>query len=113
MRDRLPIRSHARPSFTACIVAAGLLLVASGCRNDCQQLCQEMADFAEEDCGKEFPKEEVNACMDAYHKRELEEGDEEVCADITPTLREEWTCDDINAYFTEATSGSGSSDTGA
>jgi len=89
--------------------ALAVILGISGCRNDCQALCQEMADFSEEECNKEFPKEQVDACMETYHSREIEEEQEQICEDITPTLREEWTCDDVNDYFTGGGGDNGSS----
>ena len=90
------------------LIVLGMALGISGCRNSCQQLCQEMADFADEECAQEFPKEEVKACMNAFHNREITDEDKEVCDDITPTLREEWTCDDISDYF-DNSGGNGSS----
>ena len=92
-----------------------MLLATTGCRNNCQQLCQEMADFASEDCGQEFSKDDVKACMDAYHSREIDDQTDEVCEDISPSLREEWTCDDIAAYFDGggADAAGGGNDTGS
>lgn len=83
-------------------LAAGLALIAalSGCKNDCQQLCHEMADYASEDCGKEWSKDQLKSCMDDQKDAvKANESIEQVCADILPTLREEWSCDDIDAYF--------------
>ena len=90
-----------------------LALGLAGCRNSCQDLCQEMADFAEEECGKEFPKDQVKECMETYHNREIDEGDEAVCEDILPTLREEWTCEEIKPYFEGGGGGGGGTDTGS
>jgi hypothetical protein len=87
----------------AVVVGMALAFGVSGCRNSCQDLCQEMADFAVEECNKEFPKEQIKACMETYHNKEIDDDQKQVCEDITPTLREEWTCDDVNDYF----SGSG------
>jgi len=91
------------------------LLATSGCRNNCQQLCQDMADFAEEDCGQEFSKDQVKSCMEAYHNREIDDDLDLVCEDISPSLREEWTCDDIKDYFVDESGGGGGGgdDTGA
>jgi hypothetical protein len=91
------------------------LLATTACRNNCQQLCQDMADFAAEDCGEEFSKDDVKSCMDAYHNREIDDEADEVCEDISSSLREEWTCDDIKEYFTEdsPSGGGGSDDTGS
>jgi len=96
------------------VAVVGLALGVTGCRNSCQQLCQEMADFAEEECNQEFPKDQIKTCMDTYHNREIEDDTKQVCEDITPTLREEWTCDDVSEYFTGGGGGSGGGDdTGA
>ena len=105
-----------RPASRSAIVVPLLAVIVgiSGCRNSCQALCQEMADFAQDECKKEFPKEQVDACMESYHSREIDAQQEETCEDITPTLREEWTCDDVNDYFTGNGGGSPTgNDTGA
>lgn len=85
-RSRLPLVAL----FAA---ASGVL----GCKNDCQQLCHAMADYAAEDCGEEWSKDQLKACMD--EQREASEDRLAVCADITDSLREEWTCDDLAVYF--------------
>lgn len=90
-----------------------MLLSTAGCRNNCQQLCQEMADYASEDCGEEFTKDQVKSCMETYHNREIDDDLDAVCEDISPTLREEWTCEDVKEYFTSDGGGGGGSDTGA
>jgi len=101
--------------FSAGSAALFALLFTSGCRNNCQQLCQEMADYASEDCGEEFSKEQVKSCMETYHNREIDDALDEVCEDISPTLRDEWTCEDVKDYFTSGAGGSGGggTDTGA
>jgi hypothetical protein len=83
-------------------LVAGLTLLAalSGCKNDCQQLCHEMADYAADECGKEWSKDQLKSCMDDEKEAvKANAAREDVCADIAPTLREEWSCDDIDAYF--------------
>lgn len=92
-----------RPLHTAAKALAAALLtgaLSAGCKNDCQQLCHAMADYAAEDCGKEWSKEQLKSCMDDQ-KAAVEDNEEreQVCADITDSLREEWTCEDIAAYF--------------
>ena len=81
-----------------CSMLLGLLTI-SGCRNSCQELCEEMAAFSAEECNKEFPDEQLDECINAYDKDNVDEEQEEVCASITPTLREEWTCDEVADYF--------------
>jgi hypothetical protein len=76
-----------------------LVLFSIGCKNECQQLCHEMADFAEEECGKTWEKDQLKACVDDFKTSELEDADIEYCAEVSPYLREEWTCEEIGEYF--------------
>lgn len=87
------------PTRAALFSSMFIVLGISGCRNNCQELCQEMAAFAEEECKKTFPEEQVDQCMVQYDKEKIDEKQDEVCEEILPTLREEWTCDEIDDYF--------------
>ena len=108
------------------LLAFGAMVALSGCKNECQKLCGDIADFAETECGQEFPKEELKACVSANKSSALAEGADEVCGEIRPFLTEEWTCEEINEYFdapaggtgggtdgTGATDGTGDVDTGS
>ena len=89
-----------RPALPAAARGAAALLglaALGGCRNPCQDLCHEMADYAAEDCGEEWSQDEIKACTEAY--READDDEQAVCEDIAPSLREEWTCDDLSPYF--------------
>lgn len=95
-----------------------LFLALTACRNDCQQLCLDMADYAEE-CGHEFPKDQVKSCLDNNANKNLNDAAKDSCTNELPYLREEWTCDDIGLYFDSEGSSDGgdggdggSSDTG-
>ena len=90
----------------------GLLVGLAACKNECQQLCTDMADFAADECNQEFDKDQLKACNDAYKKSNLEEGAIETCEEVRPFLQEEWTCEEIGEYF-DAAAGSGGGTDGA
>jgi hypothetical protein len=81
------------------VLAVALLLGA--CKNECQQLCNDIADYAV-DCGFEFTKEEVKACEDANKSKDLNDNTLAVCEETRPFLSEEWSCDEIGEYFDSA-----------
>lgn len=87
------------------LVAATAL---SGCRNSCQQLCHTMADYAQDECSKEWTSEEIAQCRDDFD--EVSDSEDAVCEDISDTLSEEWSCEEINAYFDKE--GGGDADDG-
>ena len=91
------------------LLAAALLL--SACKNECQQLCNDIADYAV-DCGFEFSKEEIKACEDANKGKELNDNTLAVCEETRPFLAEEWSCDEISEYFDTAGGGGSSGGTG-
>lgn len=91
MTARLPLPA------VALLLAAPL---AIGCKNDCQQLCHAMADYAADDCGEEWSKDQLKSCMDDQKEAVKDNEDlNEVCADIADSLKEEWTCEDLAVYF--------------
>ncbi len=89
---------------TVPLLAAALLL--GGCKNECQQLCNDIADYAVE-CGFEFSKEEIKACEDANKAQLRGDNALAVCEDTRPFLPEEWSCDEVSEYF-DAPGGTGS-----
>ena len=74
-------------------------LLLSGCRNDCQQVCQNMADVAKSECNQEFSQEEINQCMDTYRKKNLTAEQLDTCKEYGDTIAKEWECEDIEAYL--------------
>lgn len=81
-------------------IAVTSLLAASGCHNACQQICPRMAAYAE-DCGFSVPAEQVSECM-AAQAGAASRNDRAVCrsAGDRGTLRDEWTCEDLEDYWT-------------
>ena len=77
------------------------VVLFSGCRNDCQQVCQNMADVAEEcpDIDKTFDQEEINQCMDTYRKKNLSAEQLDTCKEYGDTIEKEWDRDDIEVYL--------------
>ena len=80
------------------ILRLSLLVFLVGCRNDCQQLCNTMADFAKE-CGETVDKKQINTCMTDNRKRNLTADQLDACDEYGDSVDEEWTCDDVEEYF--------------
>lgn len=95
------------------LLAAGLLLpLLGGCKNPCQDLCQEIADFSKRECGLEFPEAELDQCIADHASSNLAEGEAKTCRDGKGAVDEEWDCDEIAAYFADSTGGTGGTDGG-
>ncbi len=83
---------------TAALLIAFAAL-ATGCQNKCQQICVRMADYATE-CGFTVPDAELDTCLDDFAKIETSE-DRKTCRDYgdSETIRNQWTCDELEAYW--------------
>ncbi len=81
------------------IIRLSLLTLLLGCRNECQQICTDMAKYAEDDCGETVDKEQINTCMADYRRRNLSAEQLDACAEYGDRIEEEWTCDDLAEYF--------------
>lgn len=80
------------------LIVVGLAL--AGCRNSCQQLCHEMADYAVEECGLAFPDEDLKTCVSDHNGGATDRDDLQACSAASDALTEgEWTCDDAKEYF--------------
>ena len=77
------------------IIFATALL--AGCQNECQQVCLDMAEYAETDCEKTFKDAQVDSCLEKYS--EATEKELETCATYGDKISEEWSCADIGEYF--------------
>jgi len=88
--------------MTRTVWVLGLAAGLAGCGNPCQQICGRMAAYAR-DCGYEVPASEVSACMEAQGG-DASADDRDVCREFggRQEIREQWTCDDVAAYFERA-----------
>ncbi|MCB9681261.1 MAG: hypothetical protein H6733_07285 [Alphaproteobacteria bacterium] len=80
------------------VLLTAVAVLAGGCDNACQAMCQNMADFGNEECGNSFTEVDVEACVSAFSDPS---GDElATCRDYASpaALRREWSCDDLNLY---------------
>jgi hypothetical protein len=75
------------------------MFLLTGCRNDCQQVCSDIADYAADECGEEFSRAEISECMSAYKKKDLSDAQLDDCKEYGSRIEEEWTCEDIGEYF--------------
>lgn len=75
-----------------------LLTLVSACQTPCQRVCVRMADYAEE-CGFTVSDAELEVCLD----EQADAPDQGACrrAGDPLTIRSEWTCDDLQVFFTE------------
>jgi hypothetical protein len=80
-------------------------LLLAGCGNACQQLCDNLADFAASECAMTVDPDEVSTCREAYAGQSLAEGDAQACAASNDPeyIREWWTCDDLAENFANGT----------
>lgn len=84
-------------------------LVLAGCRNNCQQLCADMARFAD-DCGYEWTKDDIKQCREDFAGKNVGKNTRQYCGTVSDALSEEWECEDLEVYF-DGSGGSG--DTGS
>jgi hypothetical protein len=80
------------------LVLVALALVASACRNACQDTCKSMSEYAIE-CGFTVSDADLDAC---YSRQANPDGDDaRSCRDLgdLESLRNQWTCDDVSLYF--------------
>ncbi len=76
------------------LIAISLLI--GGCQNACQQLCSDMASYAEDECNTSFSKSELKSCQKKYA-----DADDETltaCEQHGPKLKEEWDCKKVKEY---------------
>jgi hypothetical protein len=85
------------------LALAVTLLAGAGCANPCEDVCDVLADYAEDDCGMVVTSADRDACRDAQ-AGEPSEARADACeaAGDPDALREWWTCDDVRANFTGA-----------
>ena len=95
------------------------LMILTGCRNACQEVCVELDAIAEDRCGLEFSDEQFKSCIsehnrlgirrylkDKYGENAPTVGDRlAICDEVLLTLDEDITCQDIELYFTDGNIG--------
>lgn len=75
------------------------LFLLAGCRNSCQQLCVDMADYALESCNLQFSQGEIDSCISDHAGSEIDKDAIDACSIAAPNLEEEWDCEDLRDYF--------------
>ena len=80
------------------IRAAIVLISLGGCANHCQNLCENMADFAESECNISVPSSQVDDCVTAFEDSSSDQ--ESACESNADIANEEgWTCEMMATYF--------------
>lgn len=77
-----------------------LSLALAGCNNACQQICVDVAVYAEQECGQTVPEEELAACREAYADPDDATLDQCAASQDADALREWWDCDDLSENWT-------------
>lgn len=74
--------------------------VIAGCDNSCQQICDRMAAYAENECGLTVTKEDVDLCKDEQAGKASRD-DRAICREFNgrQTIEEEWDCEELSAYW--------------
>ena len=95
-------------------LAAVALVALTACRNSCQDICRDLARYAENDCGLTVPDGQMETCVDEHSRKALEEGERDACQTANETeFTDEWTCDEASAFLGLNGGQSGGTDTGS
>lgn len=83
------------------LVSLFAIIALTACKNDCQDVCVEMAAYAQE-CGFTVSDEEMDACLD--QQKEANDVSLDVCDEMggAQTIRDEWPCDEMGLYWDSA-----------
>jgi hypothetical protein len=97
----MPHRPASPASGRSLVRGLGLLLPLAlsslvGCKTECQKLCKDMAAYAEE-CGFTVSEEDLDACMESNTRKATSEDYRAECEAFRPTLKDEWTCEEVEA----------------
>ena len=92
------------------LVVAALALGLGACRNSCQRLCDEIRDFASDECGKDWDRAAFRQCLADNNWRATTGDGRGSCRDSVGRVAEEWTCDDIEVYFDAPAGDTGTSE---
>ena len=63
----------------------------------CKQLCDDMADYAENTCGYTVTDNMMEECKTAQGEKTRE--DRQDCRQVQSHLEEEWDCAELDIYF--------------
>ena len=69
-----------------------------GC-SPCKSLCDDMAQFAADDCGYTITTDMISECKEEQGEKTRE--DRQDCRQVRPTLEEEWDCEELEIYFSD------------
>ncbi len=89
------------------------LVALTACRrNSCQQLCRDLASYAEDACGLTVPDGQLQTCIEEHGRQALEEDEKEFCQLASETeFEDEWSCEEAEAFLGLG-GGGGGTDTG-
>ena len=81
------------------LVRATIVLISlGGCANHCQNLCENMADFAQSECDIKVPSSQIDDCVAEFEDSSSNE--EKACESNSDIAIEDgWTCEMMATYF--------------
>ncbi len=88
-----------------------LLLLAPSCHNACQALCDDIYDFAVNDCGADWTRDDLKECYKAQSLGQTDSTHRSDCRDADASVADWWDCGDIDRYFDDLLEGSQGGDT--
>ncbi len=91
-------RRRLQPVRALLPVLLPVLLGSVACRNECQELCLDMADLADE-CGQGWSEDAIDTCLETYASSNISKTEREICEEQRPYLQDEWNCDWLAEYF--------------
>ena len=83
-------------------LVAALALVGglTACSNACQDICKELAAYAEEcDSSVTVSDEQLATCKADFKRSETDKETRQHCAEFADNVRDEWTCDEALQYM--------------
>ncbi|MBN1336582.1 MAG: hypothetical protein JXB39_11545 [Deltaproteobacteria bacterium] len=80
------------------LALSSLVMLVAGCHNPCQQLCDDMFEFAK-DCGFQPTEKDLEDCYREQASAEQSRDKRTECRIYADDLRDEWTCDNLVKYF--------------
>jgi hypothetical protein len=96
------------PSPFRLAAVALVLALGTACHNACQDICDEMANYAEDKCGFTVGADQIAACVDAEAGKNLDRDDRQACRQFgnRRSIDAEWGCEELADYF-DAPAGGG------
>ncbi len=93
------------------VAALALIAGLTACTNACQDICKELAAYAEDcDPSAVVSDEQMATCKADFSRGETDKATRQHCAEFADNVQDEWTCDEALQYMGLAESESAGGD---